>query len=109
MDDDFVKHRLDEIEEENIEFSKHAEDDIVIRGFSKEAVINLLKDTKNIINIKYQQDDKPGKKYKIWIEKSHKYNFVAVINILNGKLRVVTFHLESAKRMKRLKEWLEKK
>ena|SRR3989344_3958619 len=109
MDDDFVKHRLDEIKEENIEFSKHAETDVIVRGFNKEVVISLLKGTKNIINIEHQQDDRPGKKYKLWIEKSHKYNFVAVINILNGKIRVVTFHLESAKRMKRLKEWLEKK
>ena len=109
MDEEFVIKRLDEINEIDIEFSKHAADNFTIRGFEKRDIINILKGTKGIVNIEYQPDDEKGRKYKVKFAKSHKYNFVVVINILNGKIRVVTFHLESAKRMKGVKKWLERK
>lgn len=100
--------KLDKIKEENIIFSKHANDNLKIRGFSKDSIIKILKDTENVIDIELQKDEKPGKKYKLWVKRSSKYNFVIVINIFNGKIKIVTFHLESRKRMKRLKKWLKK-
>ena len=109
MDDIFVKDRLKAVLEESIEFSKHATDNFIVRGFNRNDIIKLLKDTEKILEIEHQPDSKHGKKYKIWIEKSHKYNFVIVINIINGKIRVVTFHLESSKRMEKLRKWLKRK
>ncbi len=109
MDEELVKERLRAISVENIEFSKHARDNFNVRGFSPEEIIRLLKSTERIRTIEYQPDERAGKKYKLWVSKSRDHNMVVVINMMNGKIRVVTFHLESSKRMERLEKWLEKK
>ncbi|VVB76982.1 Uncharacterised protein [uncultured archaeon] len=88
--------------------SKHFEVKAELRGIKKAAVIDKLKDPKDLIAVKYQGYGEEGHKYGLLFKVMSNYDLKVVVSI-NGKvLNMVTVHVQNVKRRKRFLAWLEK-
>ena len=91
-----------------IEFTRHAIHKLKIRGIPEEEVIKNLKDPKELIAVEDQGEEKGSQKFALLFSKSRKYDLKVVISIKNGRIKVITAHIQNIKKREKLRKWLKK-
>jgi len=92
----------------DIEFSDHAEKALEVRQFKKDEIKGIIKGSKRLLSSEHQEDPLPGDKYRLVFGYTNRYNLVVVMNFIEDKAKVVTFHKENIKKMEKVRKWLEK-
>jgi len=81
-----------------------------IRGIEPDYVKELLISLENLVAIKVQEEKEDETKLELIFEKSRKYDLRVIISVKENKkvINIVTAHIQSKKKRKRLEKWLRK-
>lgn len=108
-----VQH-VDEMREllehvEVVDYSVHFEEDVNPDrdNVSKEKIERHLQNPETLEVVQYERDDHPRDKYLLYFDDSTKYYLKVVVSIADEYLNVVTSHVISKRRIRRMEEYYE--
>jgi hypothetical protein len=105
MDIEKFRGLIKEIGITNVSFSKHFHLRSELRGIKESNIIDRLKDCENLILIEEQGNEPKGNKYKLLFKYMSNYDLIIVLSIKDGKINVITAHIQNIKKRKAYKAW----
>ena len=93
----------------SIAFTGHAARKLALRGLSEQDILSALQNPGTLVAAQDQGDHPLGHKYGLLFERSHKYDLRIIVSLSEGRLNVMTTHIQNRKRRKVYHTWLEKR
>lgn len=93
---------------EKITVTKHFKTKAESRGIKEADVVNMLRDSKNLVAVTYQGYENGRHKYGILFKILSNYDLKVVVSVSGKELNIVTAHIQNVKKRKRFLTWLQK-
>ncbi len=88
---------------EDIVYSSHFFDELVIRPITEAEIKEILWNPKNLMHAEAQKDD--IEKYRLFFRKSRNYDSVIVVKFIDKKVKVITARIQYKKRVRLKEKW----